>query len=397
MNDHALKFFSSLIPVMAALFYLAGGANAQGIIVDHGCTDISKIPETWINQVKRTLKVHYAHTSHGEQIYTGLDRLSGSNNKYAFYPDNCTMPSTTEYLAMMEGQTLSGYCETYITPEYYWQGASALNITRGMLNTHDINVSMWAWCSQLDYYSRSQVQTYLDAMSQLEREYPDVTFVYFTGNAQSEDQNRVDRNNQIRDYCRQNNKILFDFADLDCWYDGEQHSVNGIPMEHPQYQGEEAGHTTYGSCDNKAKAFWWLLARIAGWDGDGGGSAVPLGLDIKVNGSDHSVSVPRGTPVSVSVSVTSGSSAGANADWWIAATTPFSYPGDWYSYVYPAGWEEGINLCVQTPLYDLSSYEVLNMALPPGDYIFYFAVDDPDGVAQGPWWDMDWVNVQVAQ
>ena len=395
MKDYTPKFIPSFILLVMGIFFLAGGAKAQGIIVDHTCTDFSQIPETWINQVKRTLKVHYAHTSHGEQIYTGLDRLSNTNPKYAFYPNNCIIPATGESLAMMEGQIISGYCETYITPEYYWEGSSALNITRRMLNTHDVNVSMWAWCTQLDYYSSSQVQSYLDAMAQLEREYPGVTFVYFTGNAQSEEQNRMDRNNQIRDYCQQNNKFLFDFADLDCWYGGEQYTVNGIPMEHPQYHGDEAGHTTYGSCDNKAKAFWWLLARIAGWDG--GGSVVPFDLDIKVNGSDGSVSVPQGTPISVRISVTSGSDAGRNADWWVAATTPFPYPGDWYSYVYPTGWQKGINLCVQTPVYDLSSYEVLNGALPPGNYRFYFAVDDPDGIAQAPWWDIDWVDVQVQE
>jgi hypothetical protein len=398
MKSSVRKFTTALMVMIASLFFLGEGVEAQGFIVDHTCTDLSQIPDSWINQVKSTLKVHYAHTSHGEQIYTGLDRLSSSNNQYAFYPDNCTMPATREYLAMMEGQALSGYCETYVTPEYYWEGTRALNITRGMLNTQDINVSMWAWCTQLDYYSSSQVQAYLDAMAQLESEYPGVTFVYFTGNAQSEDQNRVDRNNQIRDYCRQNNKILFDFADLDCWYGGEQYTVNGIPMEHPQYHGDEAGHTTYGSCDNKAKAFWWLLARIAGWDGGGGGGGVvPFNLDIKVNGSDESLSVPQGTLISVKINVTSGSSAGRNADWWVAATTPFAYPGNWYSYVYPTGWHEGINLCLQNPIFDLSSFEVMNSALPPGNYRFYFVVDDPDGVALGPWWDMDWVDVQVTQ
>jgi hypothetical protein len=60
---------------------------------------------------------------------------------------------------------------------------------------------------------------------------------------------------------------LFDFADLDCWYNGQQHLVNGIPMEHPNFHGDEAGHTTYESCENKARAFWWLMARLAGWEG----------------------------------------------------------------------------------------------------------------------------------
>jgi len=381
--------------MIASSLFPGEGANARGFTVDHTCTDISQIPDSWINQIKASLKVHYAHTSHGEQIYVGLDRLSSSNPKYAFYPNNCSMPVTTEALAMMEGQTITDYCETYITPDYYWEGDSALDITRGMLNSHDINISMWAWCTQLDDYSSSEVQAYLTAMSLLESQYPGVTFVYFTGNAQSEEQNRVDRNNQIRDYCRQNGKILFDFADLDCWYGGEQYTVNGIPMEHPQYQGDDAAHTNYASCDNKGRAFWWLLARIAGWDG--AGSAVPLNLDIKVNGSDDSVTVPEGTPLSVQINITSGSAAGQNADWWVVATTPFAYPGDWYAYVYPTGWQAGINLCLQNPIFDLSSYEVLNGALPPGNYRFYFAMDDPDGIAQGPWWDIDWVDVEVTQ
>lgn len=77
--------------------------------------------------------------------------------------------------------------------------------------------------------------------------------------------------------------------------------------------------------------------------------------------------------------------------------TPFACPGDWYSYVYPAGWGTGINPCLQNPVFHLSSYEVLNGALPVGNYTFYFAMDDPDGVALGPWWDIDSVNVQVTQ
>ncbi len=31
--------------------------------------------------------------------------------------------------------------------------------------------------------------------------------------------------------------------------------------------GDDAGHTTFQSCENKAYASWWLMARLAGWDG----------------------------------------------------------------------------------------------------------------------------------
>lgn len=263
----------SLLLAVCVLF-ISGVLFSQGIIIDHTNTDITQIPDTWISKVKSLLKIHYAHTSHGEQISVGLERLSEADSKYAFYPDNCTMPQTTQYLSLMEGHYTYSACRTYVTPEYYWEGSEALNYTRAALNSNDINVSLWAWCTQLDYYSQAQTQAYLDAMSQLESEYPGVTFIYLTGNAQSEEQNRYDGNNQIRNYCRDNNKILFDFADLDCWYNGEQHTQGGIPMEHPQYNGDQAGHTTYESCDNKGKAFWWLLARVAGWDGGTGGGGI---------------------------------------------------------------------------------------------------------------------------
>jgi len=117
--------------------------------------------------------------------------------------------------------------------------------------------------------------------------------------------------------------------------------------------------------------------------------------DIKANGQDGPVIVTPGDQVSIEVSLDPGDKAGQNADWWIAATTPFAPPGDWYSYVYPTGWFPGINLCIQTPLFTLSPFEVLNMVLPSGDYTFYFAVDPPDGSPAGPWYGMDTVEVQV--
>jgi len=300
---------------MAALFFLFTGLLAPAaIIIDHNCTDISKIPDAWITKVKSMLRIHYAHTSHGEQITVGLERLANSNSKYNFYPDNCNVPDDDNYLCLMDGQYFDSYCETYVTPELYWQGTSALNITRGVLNTHDVNISLWAWCTQLDYFSQSEAQQYLDNMAKLEQEYPDITFIYMTGNCQSNEQNRHSRNTQIRQYVQNHNKILLDFGDLDCWYNGQQHTENGIPMENPHYNGDEAGHTTYSSCENKAKASWWLLARIAGWDGTSS-TAKPT-ITLSKNQANFGFVLGGSTPASQTVNI---SNTGSGTLHWSAS------------------------------------------------------------------------------
>jgi len=119
--------------------------------------------------------------------------------------------------------------------------------------------------------------------------------------------------------------------------------------------------------------------------------------DIKVNGQDGPVSVKSGDSVSVSVSLNPGVWEGYSADWWVAARTPFDWPLDWYTYVYPDGWQYGIHVCLQTPLFELMSsspYTVLDTVLPAGNYIFYFAVDgDMDGNVDATW--LDYVEVTV--
>lgn len=120
-----------------------------------------------------------------------------------------------------------------------------------------------------------------------------------------------------------------------------------------------------------------------------------LYVQVKANGQDGPITVTPSDPVSIEISLDPGYKAGQNADWWIAVKTPFAPPIDWYTYVDLTGWLPGINLYAQECLFDLSPYEVLNMTLPVGNYIFYFAINDPDGAATGPWWGMDSVVVTV--
>ncbi len=117
--------------------------------------------------------------------------------------------------------------------------------------------------------------------------------------------------------------------------------------------------------------------------------------DIKANGSDTPVTVSKSEVVSITLGLDPSSNAGLNADWWVAVHTPFGYPEDWYSYVYSTGWMTGINLCIRAPLFELHEFEAFNANLPTGKYIFYFAINFPDGKAVAPWWGIDTVEVNV--
>ncbi|MEX2684686.1 MAG: hypothetical protein Q6373_024150 [Candidatus Sigynarchaeota archaeon] len=245
-------------------------------VINHNCTNYHRIPVSYLNMIKAiNFNVHYAHTSHGGQLVQGLDLISSTNMTFNYTTGYCDITPSGDSLDIFEGQRNSSDLIDYVTPDLYWEASYGLDLTRDVLDHYPINVSMWAFCTQLDSADTTWVQSYLDNITALEAEYPDVVFVYFTGNAQASDAGgyvRHENNEMIRQYCITNNKWLYDFGDIDCWYGSVENAYvynnQRIPLEHAQYHDPDGpAHTNDASCLRKGGAMWWLLARILGWTG----------------------------------------------------------------------------------------------------------------------------------
>lgn len=273
------KVKTSIAVLLISALWTAAAYSWDGsepLIVDHTCTDLSSIPMGWIDSVQSFRIWHYGHTSHGSQLLHGLDAIETADPDYYAVYEKSTLPVVPGAFCIFQGNE----DRTYVEPQHYWESEAGMNATRSVLrNNPTINVSAFAWCTQLSSATEAYVQAYLDSMTKLEDEFPNVTFVYMTGNAQSYGAapNRYARNTQIRQYCIENNKVLFDFADLDCWWfnpDTEEWEMgtytdyydNVWPVQHTQFDGTEVAHTTWESCEQKGKAVWWLMAKLQGWE-----------------------------------------------------------------------------------------------------------------------------------
>jgi hypothetical protein len=249
------------------------------VLIDHTCTGVDKIPETEILKAREMFRMAYGHTSHGSQVVSGMEALSKAKPLYAFggswgsklFLRDCTPTGDLgnpgrESWAQRTRDLLTSPCR-------------------------DTNLVMWSWCGQVSRSSEADIETYFRLMGGLEKDFPEVRFVYMTGHLDgtgAEGTLNV-RNEQIRAYCRNNGKALFDFDDIEsfdpdgkvnymklgandaCDYKDGDVTKNWADEWTKKNPGKmplpaEAAHSRPLNGALKGRAFWWMMARLAGWE-----------------------------------------------------------------------------------------------------------------------------------
>lgn len=321
--------------------------TSRPIIVDHTSVALfDQIPPQYL-EAARNLHMVFSDRSVGQNTHEVLDCFAGATEWYNI-PSVCRRDYTTvtgstwNYKTFTKADYDSGAVParilfdpdpvlydrsnwTFVPKAGSWYSLTqdfVQNIVPTYVNNNDVLSYQFSYlniqdtnnyqindptCGFFGTSDRSSCPSYLKDWSvqsivNLEQQYPNKTFIYWTTSlARSMGTNTATEfNNSMRQFAIQNNKILFDFADIEshtdtgapCYdnRDGVEYcATNGrcenqpddglnIPALCQDYTTEtEGGHLGSISTGGIAvgKAMWVLMAEIAGWN-PSGASSIPL-------------------------------------------------------------------------------------------------------------------------
>ncbi|MFO8001405.1 MAG: hypothetical protein R6U46_09180 [Marinilabilia sp.] len=274
------------------------------------------IPEEYIRRVRETFTVSYQHTSHGTHVTRGMfglpDYKDGDETLFAVARDEPAEEALSIYDNKMQLFAPDGVEATDLSTDE----TAFIQATRNYLDdprNSEVNVVMWSWC---DIAGHDVEGNYLPGMEELISEYGEggskigsgddmrekpVHFVFMTGHANQNNNigegKPANLADLINDYCDENQFFCLDYYSIDAhdmdgkyWEDASDDGYsddyggnfykdwqNGheLGVHYWENRYSPGGDVTFGAhntqhitSNRKGMAFWWILARLAGWDGE---------------------------------------------------------------------------------------------------------------------------------
>ncbi len=260
------------------------------IIADHTIIDdFDKIPENYIAKVKE-MWVTIPGESHSKAYRIGLTLLEEADNRYSVNitetgpPEpyiNSHLRASRATWGDLDHET--GWRYSYGEEDWFTSENAVSRTKNGIAYANNNNFVIAAigfgWCYDpgidVDLYLNA-TQKYIDFCN----ENNFMTVVFFTtgpvddGYSPQQGYESSLVYKKIREYvAADSTRVLFDYADILCFdEDGKSNTRSWSGNKYPYITNKNLGEGDIGHIGEKgairlAKGMWWMLARIAGWDG----------------------------------------------------------------------------------------------------------------------------------
>ena len=289
------------------------------------------IPQVWLDEVKKMLLVipgesHGRAYVYGLELLEALDSQYAINPTWTGAPEG----PTDAHLRIARTYRHDGFWSGSAGEEEFWTNSTSVEEMKANLDymredaSNPINAFGFGWCWDMTWHNPPgggtdpvygvrwagsseggpdgdlrwgidpddntltgnsvSLHTYLQAVDDYNAHDPETVTFFTTGPVDGDHGNeagyqRYLKHEAIRSYVESVGGVLFDYADILCWDGGIQYMdswdghdfQNGDPDLAEGGEGYNPGeggcHISQDACVKLAKAMWWMLARIAGWDG----------------------------------------------------------------------------------------------------------------------------------
>jgi hypothetical protein len=261
----------------------------SSLVIDHrAMDDFARIPDEYIAKAAQ-LRLLFRGASVGDNITNGLNCLANNfDGRRPAYCDSRLPPEQVFFDPKYNRNNWTFELHAPLpNPNPPWEEKAKFFIDRvdglGAAAPYDIYSYTVDYIDVMDGSTIDDVffgdqkrpfQVLMKDLEALEARHPDRKFFYWTSNLARAigTPDSQSFNEQMRAHARANGEILFDMADIESHApDGSSCTDNaghGIPAICQDYTAEKnAGHLNALGAQRVSKAFWVLMARMAGWSG----------------------------------------------------------------------------------------------------------------------------------